>query len=70
MDCNLGILLEPRALEPRLRRAAALRSLGRLQQAVEAYRGVLGMEPDCQEAKLGVEEIEKKKREKRCCTIM
>ena len=42
-DCNLGILLEPRALEPRLRRAAAFRSLGRLQQAVEAYREVMGV---------------------------
>ena len=58
-DCNLGILLEPRALEPRLRRATAFRSLGRLLEAVEAYREVLGMEPNCQEAKQGMQEAEK-----------
>ena len=28
---------------------------------MEAYREVLGVEPDCQEARLGVEEIEKEK---------
>jgi hypothetical protein len=37
---------------------------------VDAYREVLGMEPDCQEARLGVQEIEKKRRTKRCCTII
>ena len=43
-------------MKPRLRRATALKTLGRLQEAVEEYRRVLGLDPRCNEAKEGLRE--------------
>ena len=41
-------------MEPRLRRAAALRSLGREGEAGQEYERVVGMEEGCQEAEEGL----------------
>ena len=44
-------------MKPRLRRAATLKTLGRTEEALEAFRKVLLLEPDCQEARRGVQVI-------------
>ena len=41
-------------MKPRLRRAAALRSLDRVGEAKQEYERVLGMEEGCQEAVEGL----------------
>ena len=41
-------------MEPRLRKAAALRSLGRLVEAGQEYERVVGMDKGCQEAQEGL----------------
>ena len=43
-------------MKPQLRRADALRNLGRMEEAEEAYRRVLGLQPDSEEAKDGLKE--------------
>ena len=52
-DCDESILLDPQFVKPQLRRAGALSTLGRVEEAWEAYRRVVTMEPGCQEAKRG-----------------
>ena len=44
-------------MKPRLRRGATLKTLGRTEEALEAFRKVLLMEPDCQEARQGAQVI-------------
>ena len=41
-------------MKPRLRRAAALRSLGRVGEAGQEYQRVVAMEEGCQEAQEGL----------------
>ena len=41
-------------MEPRLRRAAALRSLDRVGEAGQEYEMVVGMDEECQEAREGL----------------
>lgn len=55
-DCEESIQLEPGFVKPRLRRAAALRALGRDWEAGEAFRRVLVIEPGCKEAVEGLED--------------
>ena len=44
-------------MKPRLRRAATLKTLDRTAEALEGFRKVLLLEPDCQEARRGVQVI-------------
>ena len=53
-DCDASIRLDPVWVEPRLRRAAALRSLGRVGEAGQEYEKVVAMEEGCQEAQEGL----------------
>ena len=53
-DCDASILLDPLFAKPRLRRAAALRSLGRVGEAAQEYERVVGMEPGWKEADEGL----------------
>ena len=53
-DCDASIRLDPVWVKPRLRRAAALRSLGRVGQAGQEYERVVGMEEGCKEAEEGL----------------
>ena len=57
-DCEAAIRLEPGLVKAQLRRAAALRGLGRLEEAKEGYRRVLNIDPSCEDAKKGLEELE------------
>ena len=40
-DCDRSILADPAFLKPYLRRALALKAIGRVEEAIEAYRMVL-----------------------------
>ena len=53
-DCDASIRVDPLWVKPRLRRAAALRSLGRVGEAGQEYERVVGMEEGCQEAQEGL----------------
>ena len=53
-DCDASIRVDPVLVKPRLRRAAALRSLDRVEEAGQEYERVLGMEEGCQEAEEGL----------------
>ena len=55
-DCDESILLDPQFVKPQLRRAGALSTLGRVEEAWEAYRRVVRMEPGCEEARRGERE--------------
>ena len=55
-DCEAGIKLEPVLVKLQLRRADALKSLGKVEEAAEAYTGVLSLKPDSEEAKEGLKE--------------
>ena len=39
-DCDRSILADPAFLKPYLRRALALKAIGRVEEAIEAYREV------------------------------
>ena len=56
-DCDWIIRLSPNNVKPRLRRAATLKTLDRTAEALEGFRKVLLLEPDCQEARRGVQVI-------------
>ena len=49
-------MLEPALVKPQLRRADAFKSLGKAKEAAEAYRGILSLQPDSEEAKEGLKE--------------
>ena len=53
-DCDESIFLDPNLVQPHLKRADALSILGRVEEAWEAYRRVVSMEPCCEEARRGV----------------
>ena len=53
-DCDASIRLDPLWVETGLRRAAALRSLNRVGEAMQEYERVVGMEEGCQEAQEGL----------------
>ena len=53
-DCDASIRLDPIWMEPRLRRATALRSLDRLVEAGQEYERVVAMEEGCLEAQEGL----------------
>ena len=40
-DCDQSILADPTFLKPYLRRALALKAIGRVEEAIEAFREVL-----------------------------
>ena len=52
--------MDPLWIEPRLRRAAALRSLGRVGEAGQEYERVVRMEQGCQEAQEGLRDSQVK----------
>ena len=47
-------------MKPRLRRAAALRSLDRVGEAIKEYEKVVGMEKGCKEAEEGLRDCKLK----------
>ena len=47
-------------MEPRLKRAAALRCLDRMGEAGQEYERVVGMEEGCQEAEEGLRDCRQK----------
>ena len=53
-DCEESILLEPSLVKPHLRKATALRSLGRVQEALEEYTRVLELRDAQGDDKLGL----------------
>ena len=53
-DCDASIQVDPIWVKPRLRRAAALRSLGRVAEAGQEYERVVCMEEGCKEAQEGL----------------
>ena len=53
-------------MEPRLRRAAALRSLDRLMEAGQEYERVVAMEEGCQEAQEGLRLCRQETGERNC----
>ena len=53
-------------MEPRLRRAAALRSLDRLMEAGQEYERVVAMEEGCQEAQEGLRHCRQETGERNC----
>ena len=44
-----------------MRRASALKALGRVDEAITAYRGVLNLDPDCKEALDGLKKCQQMK---------
>ena len=52
-DCDESISVDPSLVKPHLKRADALSKKGRWEEAWEAYRRVVRMEPGCQEARRG-----------------
>ena len=53
-DCDASIRLDPLWLEPQLRRAAALKILDRVGEAMQEYERVEGMKEGCLEAQEGL----------------
>ena len=52
--------MDPLWVKPRLRRAAALRSLDRVGEAIKEYKSVVGMEKGCKEAEEGLRDCKLK----------
>ena len=57
------ILRDPAVIISRLKKASVLKTQGKMMEAEEAYRAVLQLQPDCQEATHGLVEIDKRKQE-------
>ena len=57
-DCEKSIQQDPGISKPLLIKAAAMRSLDKEQEAMGAYRRVLELDPECQEAIQGLEECQ------------
>ena len=54
-------------MKPLLRRAAALRSLGRVAEAGQEYERVVGMEEGCKEAQKGLRDCPQETGELKGC---
>ena len=68
-DCDARIRLDPLWVEPRLRRAAALRSLDRLVEAGQEYERVVAMEEGCLEAQEGLRHCRQETGERNCIEL-
>jgi len=53
-DCDQSILLDPLLVKPHLRKATALKAMGRDQEVEVTLRRVLDLEPRCEEAIKGL----------------